>query len=50
MSGPLVPLAIMVAFVIQSFAESRLLVEFGIMFLVMIAMKTKRPDAVDAAP
>ena len=46
----LLPLAIMVAFVIQSFAESRLLVEFGIMFLVMIAMKTKRPDAVDAAP
>ena len=46
----LFPLAIMVAFVIQSVAESRLLVEFGIMFLVMIAFKTKRSEPVDAAP
>jgi len=44
----LLPLAIMVALIIQSVAESRLLVEFGIMFLVMIALKTKRPDPVDA--
>ncbi|NYF11527.1 O-antigen ligase [Leifsonia sp. AK011] len=46
----LFPLAVMVALIIQSIAESRLLVEFGIMFLVMIALKTKRPDRVDATP
>lgn len=46
----LFPLAVMVALIIQSVAESRLLVEFGIMFLVMIALKTKRPDPVDTAP
>ena len=44
----LLPLAIMTAFLVQSIAESRLLVEFGIMFLVLIAVKTKRGEPVDA--
>lgn len=37
----LLPLAIMTALLVQSVAESRLLVEYGILFLVIIAVKTK---------
>lgn len=44
----LLPLAIMTALLVQSIAESRLLVEFGILFLVLIAVKTKRGEPVDA--
>ncbi|MGX5680767.1 O-antigen ligase family protein [Schumannella luteola] len=40
----LLPLAIMTALVVQSLAESRLLVEFGMLFLVLIAVKTKSGD------
>jgi exopolysaccharide production protein ExoQ len=40
----LLPLAIMTALLVQSLAESRLLVEFGMLFLVLIATKTKRGD------
>lgn len=41
---PLLPLAVMTALVVQSIAESRLLVEFGMLFLVLIATRTKRGD------
>jgi O-antigen ligase len=38
---PILPLAILVALLVQSLAESRLLVEFGILLLTLIAVKTK---------
>ncbi|CAN5214413.1 hypothetical protein BH11ACT4_BH11ACT4_02240 [soil metagenome] len=40
----LLPLLIMVALLVQSVAESKLLVEFGIFFLVVAAIKTKSAD------
>ncbi len=40
----LLPLLLLVALLVQSLAESRLLVEFGMLFLVLIATKTKRGD------
>lgn len=41
----LLPLLIVVALVVQSFAESRMLVEGGLVLLVVMAVKTKlRPD------
>lgn len=41
---PLLPVAIMTALVVQSLAESRLLVEFGMLFLVLISVKSKYGD------
>ncbi|CAN5524106.1 hypothetical protein BH10ACT7_BH10ACT7_11580 [soil metagenome] len=41
----LLPLLILVALLVQSIAESRLLVEFGFAWLVLVAVKTKIPDA-----
>ncbi|MDH6181696.1 exopolysaccharide production protein ExoQ [Microbacteriaceae bacterium SG_E_30_P1] len=46
----LLPFAIMVALIIQSVAESRLLVEFGIMFLTLIAVSTKRNEPLIEQP
>ena len=40
----LLPLLLLVALIVQSFAESRLLVEFGLFTLAVIAVKTKRPE------
>jgi len=40
----LLPIALMVALVVQSIPESRLLGEYGLALLVIIAVKTKRPD------
>ncbi|MEL0627955.1 O-antigen ligase family protein, partial [Salinibacterium amurskyense] len=41
----LLPIALMVALVVQSIPESRLLGEYGLALLVIIAVKTKRPDS-----
>jgi exopolysaccharide production protein ExoQ len=40
----LLPILIMVALVVQSIPESRLLGEYALALLVIIAVKTKRPD------
>jgi hypothetical protein len=40
----LLPLLIMVALLVQSVAESKLLVEFGMLFLVIAGIKTKSAD------
>ena len=40
----LLPLLVLVALLVQSLAESRLLVEFGMLFLAVIAVKTKRDE------
>jgi exopolysaccharide production protein ExoQ len=39
----LLPLLLLTALLVQSVAESRLIVEFGFFFLVVIAVKTKKP-------
>jgi exopolysaccharide production protein ExoQ len=44
----LLPVLILVALLAQSFAESRLLIEYGLLLLALIAIKTKRPDPVSA--
>lgn len=44
----LLPLLLMVALLVQSLAESRLLVEYGLFLLVVVAVRTKR-DRADAA-
>jgi exopolysaccharide production protein ExoQ len=41
----LVPVLILIALLAQSIAESRLLIEYGLLLLSLIAIKTKRPDA-----
>ena len=47
----LAPLLIVVALIVQSFAESRLLIEYGMLLLTMIAVRTKlEPSAVVAVP
>jgi O-antigen ligase len=38
------PLLLMVALLVQSLAESRLLIEYGLLLLVVIAVKTRRAD------
>src|SRR5690606_16529944 len=43
----LLPLLLVVALLVQSLAESRLLVEYGLFLLVVVAVKTKR-DRADA--
>jgi O-antigen ligase len=40
----LVPVLLLIALLAQSFAESRLLIEYGMLLLSYIAIKTKRPD------
>jgi exopolysaccharide production protein ExoQ len=40
----LLPVLILVALLAQSFAESRLLIEYGLFLLALFAMKTKRTD------
>jgi exopolysaccharide production protein ExoQ len=42
----LLPVLILVALLAQSFAESRLLIEYGLLLLAMFAIKTKRPDPI----
>ena len=49
-SATLLPLLVVVALVVQSVAESRLLVEYGMFLLALMAVKTKFPGARDAAP
>lgn len=41
----LLPLLLLTALLVQSVAESRLLVEFGLFFLVVISVKTKRGES-----
>jgi exopolysaccharide production protein ExoQ len=43
----LLPLLVMVALLVQSAAESRLLIEYGLMLLVYFAVSTKLPDRPD---
>ena len=45
-AATLLPVLILVALVTQSFAESRLLIEYGLFLLTLFAIKTKRPDSV----
>jgi O-antigen ligase len=40
----LLPVLLLIALLAQSFAESRLLIEYGLLLLALIAIKTKRPD------
>ena len=40
----LLPVLVLVALLAQSFAESRLLIEYGLLLLALFAIKTKRPD------
>ncbi len=50
-AASLMPALILTALLVQSFAESRLLDEYGLALLVLIAVKTKLPDAPsDALP
>ncbi|MEX1078678.1 MAG: O-antigen ligase family protein [Homoserinimonas sp.] len=43
----LLPLLLMVALLVHSVAESRLLLEYGLFLLVLIAVKTRRADALE---
>lgn len=43
-AGSVGPILIMIALIIQSIPESRMLGEYGLFFLVVLAVKTKRPD------
>ena len=43
-ASTLLPVLILVALLAQSFAESRLLIEYGLLLLALFAIKTKRPD------
>jgi O-antigen ligase len=43
-SAALLPVLVVVALLVQSLAESRLLIEYGLLLLALIAIKTKRPD------
>ncbi|HEX4058518.1 MAG TPA: O-antigen ligase family protein [Galbitalea sp.] len=40
----LLPVLVLIALIAQSIAESRLLIEYGLLLLALIAIKTKRPD------
>ncbi|HEY1530175.1 MAG TPA: O-antigen ligase family protein [Galbitalea sp.] len=44
----LLPVLLLVALLAQSFAESRLLIEYGLLLLALFAIKTKRPDPIAA--
>jgi exopolysaccharide production protein ExoQ len=43
-ASTLLPALILVALIAQSVAESRLLIEYGLLLLTLFAIKTKRPD------
>jgi O-antigen ligase len=45
----LLPLLLLVALLVQSLAESRLLLEYGLFLLVLIAVKTKRDARIGSA-
>lgn len=45
-AATMMPLLLLVTLIVQSFAESRLLVEFGLFALALLAVKTKRPEQV----
>jgi exopolysaccharide production protein ExoQ len=47
-AATLLPLLVVAALVVQSLAESRLIVEYGILLLVVFAVKTRRLEAVEA--
>ena len=47
-AATLLPVLILVALLAQSIAESRLLIEYGLFFLALFAIKTKRPDPLEA--
>lgn len=44
----LLPVLVLVALLAQSLAESRLLIEYGLLLLCLFAIKTKRPDTLEA--
>jgi len=46
----LLPLLVLVALIVQSFAESRILVEYGLLLLVVFAVSTKRQQLQPAPP
>jgi O-antigen ligase len=46
----LLPVLVLVALIAQSFAESRLLIEYGLFLLALFAIKTKRTDSLPEAP
>jgi exopolysaccharide production protein ExoQ len=48
-ASTLLPLLVLVALVVQSVAESRLLVEYGMFLLALIAVKSKRAESVSAS-
>ena len=41
------PLLVLTALAVQSLVESRLIIEYGILLLVIVAVKTKRGDPVE---
>ncbi len=43
-AASMLPLLLLVALIVQSLAESRLLVEYGLFTLALLAVKTKRPQ------
>jgi O-antigen ligase len=43
----LLPLLVLTALLVQSVAESKLLVEFGMFFLIVVAVKTKRRESAE---
>jgi exopolysaccharide production protein ExoQ len=45
----LLPALVLVALLAQSVAESRLLIEYGLLLLCLFAIKTKRPDPLEVA-
>ncbi len=47
-AATLAPVLVLIALLAQSLAESRLLIEYGLLLLALIAIKTKRPDPVTA--
>jgi len=49
-AGTLLPLLILTALLVQSVAESRLLVEYGMFLLCLIAVKTKFPGPRESIP
>jgi exopolysaccharide production protein ExoQ len=45
----LLPVLVLVALLAQSLAESRLLIEYGLLLLCLIAINTKRPDPLEVS-
>jgi O-antigen ligase len=48
-ASTLLPVLILVALLAQSIAESRLLIEYGLLLLALFAIKTKRPDPLEVS-